>query len=242
MHSDRTVQLLIGLCAACLLMCGASQAGELKVSTVNLSLTAGQPRTSLTITNVGAQPTLIHIRAFRWGQSNGNDDFAPAPEMAVNPPMTILAEGASQLLRIGYLETAWPQSEGTYRLFIEEVPMVARARLDAVETYLRLSIPIFLSTGGPHVEDLRVSLSRERNTLLFENFGNRHVRVQSYDVLSNGKSLGQTHRKLQYILAKTKVTLPLASPLAAGSTPDQIKLVTDDGDVLLSLAPSRGRS
>lgn len=218
-------------------------AGELKISTVQLRLTDGAPRSSLTLTNAGNLPTLVHIRVQRWSQPNGKDTFEAAPEIVVNPPIVQIKPDGRQLIRVGYNGPKGANAvEGTYRLFIEEVPMNNREQMQAIETYLHISLPVFIGEAKGSQKDLALTLadSPQGPTLRIANSGAAHLRMVAYKLTAQGKDVGFENKRLQYVLPQSEVALPVIFDNDSRDRADSLTIMTDDGPLHLPIKRAVG--
>ncbi|HET7798297.1 fimbria/pilus periplasmic chaperone [Nevskia sp.] len=144
--------------AACFLLALTTRAGSITVNPVRLEVPSDQTATSLTISNAGGGATTMQVRVFRWRHVDGADVLEPADDAAasgeaplVTPPMFRLdGNGASQIVRIGFLHPPRAAEEGRWRVIVEEVPPPFAAvgyREDGdasqIAMRLRVSLPLF---------------------------------------------------------------------------------------------------
>ncbi len=232
-----SVASAIGL--ALLAIAGAVQAGELKLSTVRIDLNDRQSNVALMVTNVGTTPSLVQFRAMNWRQAEQRDTLTPTREVMANPPIAEIAPGAQQLVRVGYNGKLQVQDERSYRLLIEEVPKKDRERVQAIETYLRISIPVFVAALDTAPRKLTPSIGTGENgapVLVLRNAGNNHVRLTGYSLSDIAGAAGSGHKGLYYVLPGATMSLPIAD---AGVKPDRlarVDLATDSGTLQLPLA------
>jgi fimbrial chaperone protein len=118
----------------------AASGQALSVVPVNVFLSPGQKATSLTVTNQGTSETAIQIRAYDWSQKNGEDQLTASKDVVLSPPLTKIAPGASQVVRLILRQTP-EYREATYRILLDQIPPPAEPGV--VHMVLRLSIPIF---------------------------------------------------------------------------------------------------
>ncbi|HEU0071257.1 MAG TPA: fimbria/pilus periplasmic chaperone [Alphaproteobacteria bacterium] len=217
---------------------GGAQAGQLKISTVQLRLTDSQPRSSLTLTNAGALPTLVHVRVQRWSQTDGKDHFEPAPEIVVNPPIIQIKPEGRQLVRVGYNGPKGASaSEGAYRMFIEEVPMNNREQVQAIETYLHINLPVFVGDARGSLKDYALTLvdGPQGPQLRVANSGAAHLRMIAYKLTAQGKDIGFENKRLQYVLPGSEVALPVLFDNDSRERADSLTITTDDGPIQLPI-------
>jgi fimbrial chaperone protein len=141
--------VLIGASLTVAVPASGARAGEIRVSTVRIDLSDRQPAATVTITNDGAQKSLVQIRALSWTQADGKDVQDVTSELIVTPPIADIAPAGRQMVRVGFVGKKQMPAEGTFRLQIEEVPRQDQEQTHSVETYLRISVPIFIAAAQP---------------------------------------------------------------------------------------------
>lgn len=118
----------------------SANAGSFEVDPVNLTMAAGQGRTSLAIKNSDADPVAVRVSAYRWTQKDGVDVYSETEDIIASPPIFTIAPGGTQLVRLGLRGRS---GGNAYRIFVEEIP---RQRPDnaQVQVVLRLNLPLYL--------------------------------------------------------------------------------------------------
>jgi fimbrial chaperone protein len=215
-----------------------ARAGEIRVSTVRIDLSDRQPAATVTITNDGTQKSLVQIRVLSWTQTDGKDVQDVSSELIVTPPMADIDGGGRQMIRVGFVGKRQTPMEGAYRLQIEEVPRQDQEQQHSVETYLRISVPIFIAAATPKaVPVLTARLAKEEGgELRLYNSGLLHERLISYQLVANGRPLGEPHKGLFYVLPGKYIGLPLA-PAERGVQAAAVEILGDEGKITLPLAP-----
>lgn len=122
-------------------------ATSLHVTPVSIDLTAPAGAGLITLRNDGTRPVTVQMRIFKWVQQQGNDAYLPTKDVAVSPPMTKLAPGAEQIIRVVRTGKA-SAGQDSYRLLVDEIPQAARRTQNGVQFLIRQSIPVFLSAPG----------------------------------------------------------------------------------------------
>lgn len=214
-----------------------AEAGDLKLSTVRVDLNDKQPNNAMVITNVGTTPSLVQFRVLNWAQSNQGDELTATTDVIANPPIAEIAAGARQMVRIGYNGKLQSETERTYRLFIEEVPKKDRERQQAVETYLKISVPVFvasLSPSAPRISGFIAQSGSEGPKLVLQNTSNSHVRFLSF-ALSDGQWNGAQQKGLFYILPGAKVELSVDPAERRAASANTVELTTETGSMKLPL-------
>jgi fimbrial chaperone protein len=212
-------------------------AGEIKVSTVRIDLSDKQASTSITVTNTNSEKSIVQLRAMLWTQKDGQDATEPTEDLIVNPPIGEIQPGGRQLVRIGYRGKLQTNAERSYRLVVEEVPPRDRELKQAIETYLKISVPIFVAPLSKPEGRLSAMLSHSggAGTVILHNDGTVHIRLVSYGVTSRGTPPANAHHGLFYVLPGASITLPLDPRELTLTAPAELDVSADDGHVQLPL-------
>lgn len=228
-HRAGWVLACIGLAAA---IVARASSGGVAVSPVRIDLDAHQRSAALTLTNTDTRRYRFQIEAMRWTQdADGEDVYAPAPELLANPPLLELAPGASRVVRVGLLDV-WPQTvESAYRLYITEIPSAEPVHTTGLRILLRLGVPLYVAPTQPLRRDLRWSARLDGRSLhlVAENQGNVHVRRAQLRVFDAQRaSLLHTDNGFRDILAgsRWRWDIPLQGPVP---TRLKIEANTDEG-------------
>jgi fimbrial chaperone protein len=184
-----------------LLAVPAAPAQALSVLPVNIFFSPGQKASSLTVTNAGATETSIQIRAYAWSQQGGDDQLTESDAVVLSPPLTTIAPGASQVVRL--ILRQLPQGrEATYRILIDQIPPPAEPGI--VHMVLRMSIPIFAqppTRAVPHVQ-FHLELDSGKLIVVGINDGLSHEVVRDIVLTTkDGRKLKEESSALPYILA-----------------------------------------
>src|ERR1700743_3610259 len=106
--------LLIGACLAVSAPSG-DWAGQIRVSTVRIDLSDRQPAATVTISNDGAQKSLVQIRVLTWTQADGKDAQDVTRDLILPPPIADVEAGGRQMVRVGFVGKKQMPAEGAYR-------------------------------------------------------------------------------------------------------------------------------
>ncbi len=178
----------------------AAWAQSLSVLPVNIFVGPGQTATSLTVTNGGDSETTVQIRAFAWSQKGGDDPLADTNAILLSPPITKIAPGESQVVRIILRQTPKDQ-EATYRILIDQIPPPGEPGV--VHYVLRLSIPIFAKPLIRSAANVQFHLESDAGQyyLVATNTGNLHEVLRDIVLTTNdGHKLKAESGSLPYIL------------------------------------------
>lgn len=180
-----------------------AQAGQLKVSPIQVNLAADRPIGVLTIANPGADPMLLHLTLMEWSHRDGTDRFADTREVLLNPPIFELQPGERQVVRIGLTRPTEAPAEQAYRIFIREVPETLARRSEQISTLLNISLPVFVAPVNPVPPDLAWRFdpkSADGAVLRVENRGTVHAEVSSIALLGASRQpLAEIDRRF-YVL------------------------------------------
>lgn len=214
-----SLQGMMGCLALGAALAGVASAGALRVAPVLLQMEAPQQTASLTVWNDGAEPIDVQVRVLRWRQVDGADVLEPTQDVVVSPPITTLAPGAENVVRVVRVSTADVAGEESYRVLVDELPDPARVRDGTVTLVLRHSIPVFFAKAGAPPEVVW-SAAREGDAirLTAKNAGGRHLRIANLQLAANGARLAAKDGLVGYVLggAVASWTIPLEAGGASG--------------------------
>jgi fimbrial chaperone protein len=174
-----------------------------------------------------------------------NDVYRPTQDVLVTPPIARIAPGAEQVIRVGLRRPTDPARQGTFRLFVNEVPGAPASGFTGLQVALRVSLPVFVAASGPARRDVAWTLSRDTDgglSLTLENRGNVHVQV--LDLTLSAPGPGQPiarQSQVTYVLAGQRRTFafPLEVPLPADASSLRLSALTDGGSVDAELPLAR---
>jgi|SRR5579859_363365 len=189
---------------------GLAGAQALKVIPVNIQMPPGQRTATLTVINEGSTETAIQIRAYAWDQADGSDQLTTSNEVMASPPLTSIAPGATQVVRLVLRRT--PEGrEATYRILLDQIPPAAVP--GEVKIVLRMSIPIFAQPTNRTAPHVKFHLERDAGQvyLVGINDGLRHEAIRDIVLLtSDGRKLKTASGATPYILAGATRRWPIA--------------------------------
>jgi fimbrial chaperone protein len=201
--SCRSVVAAVGLIPIVIgfLSVDTARAQSLMVLPVNIQMAPGQRATTLTVINKGDTETAIQIRAYAWNQANGDDQLTTSDAVLVSPPLTSIAPGATQVVRLVLRRTPQAQ-EATYRIVLDQIPPPAEPGV--VRVVLRMSIPIFAQPAARAVPHVYFHIERDAGKVFFValNDGGRHEAIREVVLwTSDGRQLKTESSASPYILA-----------------------------------------
>jgi fimbrial chaperone protein len=217
-----------------------SHAGSFTVNPVRVTLSPTQRVAAISVSNHGAEASVIQLETSRWTQQDGKDSLAPSNEILATPPIFTLAPGASQIVRVGLRRAPDAQHELTYRLVLREVPP-PQPIAQGLRVALAISMPVFVVSAHPSFSNLAwraVRLADGRIQLEATNTGSAHVQIGSLE-LSSPPSASPIVRQsvATYVLpGNTRSwTFKTTAGVAAGSIL-QLRATTDSGDLQAKVA------
>lgn len=153
------------------------------ISPTRLDLGDGQSRGILRLGNQGDDTKSYEVEVMRWTQTaEGNDEYAATDDLIAVPPVFTLEPGQEQVVRVGLLAGADPETETAYRVFITELaPAQPEASSSSgVSMRLRLGIPVFVAPSGepaPRIEWTGIQRDGDTMYVGLRNAGNVHVKI-----------------------------------------------------------------
>src|ERR1039457_6072998 len=217
-QSSRLLAAANALAAGLVILLTGPVAGAqaLSVLPVNIFFPAGQKATTLTVTNQGTSETAVQIRAYAWGQPDGNDQLTNTDAVVLSPPLASIAPGATQVVRL-ILRQSPQGKEVTYRILVDQIPPPAEPGI--VHIVLRLSIPIFSMPNTRALPHIQCDGERDADHFFLVGINDGLVHEAIRDIVlttSDGRQLKAESSASPYILAGTTRRWPIA---AQGSLP-----------------------
>ncbi len=198
------------------LLCMAANAApgkSLEVAPTTLELKTGEAGL-LYVANHSAEPVTVQIDIYDWSQSGNADHLAPSSTAFVSPPLTTIALGERQIVRV-LAQPAPSDHETAYRIRVSELPDI-HAKADGVQVLLQFSIPAFV----PGTRDERAivwSVSPKGDTpeLIARNDGDRTLKLAGLRIsLPDSGSKDIDPEGVNYILPHSAHawTIPVLAP------------------------------
>jgi fimbrial chaperone protein len=203
-------------------------AGTFQVTPTRIDLSARDRTAVLTLRNTGSEALRFQLRAYQWKQRDDGEMLLTATEdVVVYPTLISLRGGAARSIRVGVV--APPGTlEKSYRVFVEELPRLSRARegVVGVRVLTRMGIPVFLAprTATTEMKVTGLSVRQGRLSFAVNNPGTAHVRVGRVHVEARSADGALAlHRELPgwYVLAGRRLTFEVELP------PDECRRLTE---------------
>jgi len=228
------VKLLLSTAALAAVLCAPSLAGEFSVAPVRMELGAAARTGVFTVRNEGRERLSFQVSAMQWTQdAQGRDQYTDTTDIVYFPRILSIEGGQEALVRVG-IKQPLVQTEKTYRVFIEELPVGANATAPGtqVRVLVRFAPPIFVKPVKAEdrldVERLQVTGGAVRLTL--RNSGNQHQMVEAIRLQGRSAAGGNVYSMTlaeRYLLAGTTkdYTAPLTREqcLAMASIATEVK-------------------
>jgi|GEM_PF-208254 len=123
-------------------------AASIGVSPTLVEVSRGESMSALRVKNGesgdGARAVSVQARIVRWRQDETGDVYEPAQNVVASPPVTRIAPGAENLIRIVRTATQPVAGEESYRVLLDQLPEPDTAQAGGVVSLLiRHSVPVF---------------------------------------------------------------------------------------------------
>ncbi len=219
-----TAAVLAGIAAG-------AQAGSLTVTPITVTLDNQTRGAALTVKNEGDEARVIQTELLHWTQKDGVDKQAPSRDILVNPPLSTLQPGQTQIVRIGLKREPDNAQEMAYRLYLTEVPPPSE-HFTGLRVALRLGVPIYVSPKAKPSARLEWQAARTSSggvLLTALNDGNRHLRVDSFKIIDpgTGKALGAWRQAFALLAGQTR---PFSLARPAGWPGGQVNVHANTAD------------
>lgn len=175
----------------------------------------------LTVSNNGPQPINVQIEGFAWTQTEKGQQLSDTQRVVVSPPMTTVAAGDSQLIRVIALPGEKILPEETFRIVVSQLPTTEDKRNNQVQLLLQFSVPVFVSTLQPEAPQLQWSATRSggKTTLTVRNDGRRYVRVTGAKLSQrSGKNITFAAEKITYLSPGMSQSVDLPAAVTEAET------------------------
>jgi fimbrial chaperone protein len=214
------------------------RAANFDVAPISLSLSDKSSSGTLVLTNRSQETLRFHVTAFTWKQrADGEMTLEPTKDIVFFPAMLSLNPKESRQIRVG-TKLKPGAVERSYRLFVEELPPLARnakEEANSIRVLTKMGLPVFVAATAPQATPSVTPLQVNGRQIKFsvKNSGNTHMRVQK--VMFTAKSAAKTVHSEElpgwYVLAggirTYAVTLPDTACKEATSL--EVQMESDSG-------------
>jgi fimbrial chaperone protein len=228
---------LVGVLALALQTVPA-RAANFDVAPIMLSLSNKTASATLVVTNRSPETLRFHVTAFAWKQrADGEMILEPTKDIVFFPAMLSLKSKESRQIRVG-AKVKPGAVERSYRLFVEELPPLARnsqEEANAIRVLTKMGLPVFVEAATPKATPTITSPQLKGRELTFsvKNTGNTHMRVQK--VMLTAKAASKTVHSEElpgwYVLAGGVRTYVVKLPDAAckEATSVEVQMESESG-------------
>jgi fimbrial chaperone protein len=160
---------------------GLAASLEIAPTTIELS---GARNGVFYVSNRGDRPVAVQVEPFDWTQTGGEDRLSPSAALMISPPITELAPGATQTVRLQSNESP-AASEHAFRLLVSELPAPVTEEAPQVRVLLQLSVPVFEGAGAAGAARLAwtAALVESRLVVTAANLGARRDKLTEVAVV-----------------------------------------------------------
>ncbi|MDD3450098.1 MAG: molecular chaperone [Gammaproteobacteria bacterium] len=215
----------------------AAGASGLSVMPAGVEFAAGQGVQGLWLSNTGTTPIDVQLRLFQWTQEAGDDRLTPSTRLVVSPPMTRIAPGQRQLVRIirtrAGASPAPAGREQSFRLLVDELPPAVTEPAEppaGLNFVLRFSVPVFVAPDIAPAPSAPARLSLERAPsgpvrLQARNPTPRRLQLADLRLLDGaGETVFARPGLLGYVLAGTERSWPLELEAGTWAAAKEIRI------------------
>lgn len=211
-----------------LLAADMAVAGSFSVSPVRANISPDARVVALRVHNSGTELASIQAELMLWSQHNGEEQFEPSREVLVTPPIFTVPPGETQVIRIGLRRPPGPDTELSYRLFLQELPPPIPDNFQGLRVVTRMSLPVFVApasgTAAPKL-DWRVRRGMAGELLIAaRNEGNGHGQITELR-LQLGDGRNHSQRGNTYVLPGAEHNWSIA-PEGEPIAPDSALVLT----------------
>ncbi|MFU8866012.1 MAG: molecular chaperone [Rhodobacterales bacterium] len=234
----RFIGVLLLSCLILPLASAKANADGLRVSPTTLEVVAPGAATALTLINQGRTPVTVQARVFRWIQRDGREFYEPTNDVVVSPPMTQLAPGTQQAIRVVRTSRQPVQAEETYRVYIDQIRSRTQGQGGTVSFTSRLRIPVFFvaPTARPPQVQWSFHGTGAQAVLQARNLGDVRLRIADLRVMAGGSTMIRQDGLFAYVLGGSVMQWQVGSASTWGAGALSVKAATNAGDLNVPVA------
>jgi len=232
-----------GAVLALTLLCGVTgvQATSLLMRPTTLVLSGKDSAATITLTNSGEQPVTAQLRLYSWDQKENDELLVETSTLVASPPMTSIAPGKSQTVRVVRVGTTPATAQESYRLIVDEIVDRSLQSTDSgVVMQLRYSVPIFVMPKSGTKANATVNASVTGDTLKFDvtNSGTTHALISNIKIAyTDGSSRTLNAGLLGYVLPDKQRQWVFKLPAGdnSGSSARQVRALINGKELAVAL-------
>jgi P pilus assembly chaperone PapD len=187
---NRYAALFGALLAVCATQVAGAAPPAFKIDPITVTLAQGDNSALVSVINQGDTKIRFQITGSAWHQSaDGHTELEPAPSLVFFPTVFTVDADETKRIRVG-VTTSAADVERAYRLTIAQLPpleqVIAPSKGAAVNTLLRVSIPVFVAPNAPPAAGYDITqpvMSDGALRFEFVNTGNVHVLLNGVEVV-----------------------------------------------------------
>ncbi|WP_433923953.1 fimbrial biogenesis chaperone [Vreelandella sp. 21] len=219
---------IIGIFILLSLLAGPSSANSLLIWPIYPVIESHQQASALWLENRGSETVNMQVRIFAWSQVGGENQYQSQQSVVGSPPMTAIAPGERQMVRLIRQEPSPIGEEQAYRIIVDEIPALApnsggeSSPRAAVQLQMRYSLPLFVYGEGALPPERiassnipypgltwRLVTHEGQSQLEIHNAGQHHVRLSQVTFEQPGQRNEVTNGLLGYVLPRQVRRWPL---------------------------------
>jgi len=210
------------ICAASLLLLNLAPAkvahgSAFQVSPVRITLSAQSKSALLSVRNESNEKLRFQVAVFAWDQNRqGEMVLKPTEDIVFFPVLLSVDPGEQRVVRVGTAGST-AATEKAYRMFVEELPPLEKAKENQIRVLTKMGVPIFFQPSKSLVHGQIEEMIVRRSDFSFEvkNAGNVHLLPREVQVIGSGSTgavLFERQVQAWYILAGGSREYRLAIP------------------------------
>ena len=215
-----------------------------QVNPTLVSLSKESPAHAVVITNHGSEALRVQVNATTWREdAEGVMQLAPTSDIVVRPSLLEIEPGRSKTLRVG-TTLGTPAVEGSYRLFVEQLPDRRTVEGGKIVVLTRIGVPVFMApTKARQAVDAKVAIVGPRAVVEVAGTGTQHVKIKTIVVRAGTEGQTRWERRVVgwYVLpdAVRKFPVDLGGETCRAGEVLTAQLISDDDGPTWTSAPRR---
>ena len=140
---------MFGACVVAALVAPARAESSFQVNPTLIALSKAAPAEAVVITNHGTEALRVQASVMTWTEDrNGLMALGATTDVVVRPSLLEIEPGRSKTVRVG-TTLGEPLVEGSYRLFVEQLPDRRTVEGGKIVVLTRIGVPVFMTPAKP---------------------------------------------------------------------------------------------